>query len=76
MAQPILYHALECHECGLVRRLLRSHDVPFESVVIPAGDRSLVRAKFGSESVPVLVHGPFRSNDLQAICQHIEKTFA
>ncbi len=75
MVAPTLYQFAQCHECGLVRRLLRQSNVAFEAVTLPAGDKSLVRAKFGSQSVPVLVHGPFRSNDLTEICRHIETTF-
>ncbi|HEX2065547.1 MAG TPA: glutathione S-transferase N-terminal domain-containing protein, partial [Candidatus Thermoplasmatota archaeon] len=66
----------ECHECGLVRRLLRQHQVPFEAVTLPLGERSLVRAKFGSASVPVLQDGPFLSNDLTEICRHVEQRAA
>lgn len=71
----MLYQFAECHECGLVRRLLRQHNVPFEAVTLPAGDRSLVRAKFASDTVPVLVHGPFRSNDLTEICRYLDAKF-
>ncbi len=76
MVAPMLYQFAECHECGAVRRLLRQHNVAFEAVTLPAGDKSLVRAKFGSQSVPVLVHGPFRSNNLTEICRYIAATYA
>lgn len=66
-----LYQFRECHECGLVRRLLRQGNVPFEAVTLPVGDKTLVRQKFKSESVPVLEDGAFVSNDLQAICRHV-----
>ncbi len=72
---PTLYQFAECHECGAVRRLLRQYGVAFEAVTLPAGDKSLVRAKFASQSVPVLVHGPFRSNDLGEILRHVEATY-
>lgn len=75
MADPTLYQFAECHECGMVRRLLRQYAVRFEAVTLPPGDKSLVRAKFGSQTVPVLVHGPFRSNDVTEICRHIEATY-
>jgi len=75
MVAPTLYQFAECHECALVRRLLRERNVTFEAVTLPAGDKSLVRAKFGSDSVPVYVQGPFRSNDLTDICQHIVATY-
>jgi glutathione S-transferase len=75
MATPTLYQFAECHECGLVRRLLRQYQVPFEAVTLPVGDKSLVRAKFGSQSVPVLQDGPFLSNDLAEICRHIEQQY-
>ena len=75
MVAPTLYEFAECHECGLVRRLLRQYAVPYESVVLPAGDKNLVRAKFASDSVPVLVHGPFRSNNLTEICRYVEANF-
>jgi glutathione S-transferase len=75
MAKPTLYQFAECHECGLVRRLLRQYDVPFEAVTLPVGDKSLVRAKFGSGSVPVFQDGPFLSNKLTLIAQHIEATY-
>lgn len=71
----MLYQFAECHECGRVRRLLRQHNVAFEAVTLPAGDKSLVRAKFASDTVPVLVHGPFRSNDLREICRYIDARF-
>ena len=32
-----LYQFAECHECGLVRRLLRSKGIPFEAVTLPVG---------------------------------------
>ncbi len=66
-----LYQFAECHECGLVRRLLRQADTPFEVVTLPVGDKTLVRQKFKSESVPVLEDGAFVSNDLAAICRHV-----
>jgi glutaredoxin len=67
-----LYQSAECHECGMVRRLLRGNAIPFTAVTIPADDKTIVRAKFGTESVPVLVHDDFVSDDLRAICDHIE----
>lgn len=67
-----LYQFRECHECGLVRRLLRQANLPFEAVTLPAGDKGIVRAKFKSESVPVLEDGAFVSNDLTAICRHVQ----
>lgn len=75
MATPILYQFAECHECGLVRRLLRQYQVPFEAVTLPVGDKSLVRAKFGSQSVPVFQDGPFLSNNLVEICRHVERHY-
>ncbi len=66
-----LYQFAECHECGLVRRLLRSKAIPFEAVTLPVGDKSLVKRKFGVESVPVLVDGKFWSADLTVICRHV-----
>lgn len=66
-----LYQFRECHECGMVRRLLRSNAIPFEAVTLPVGDKSVVKKKFGVESVPVLVDGKFWSADLTAICRHI-----
>jgi glutaredoxin len=71
-----LYQHAECHECGLVRRLLRQNAVQFDAVTLPVGDKSIVRAKFKSETVPVVVDGDFRSNDLTAICNYIERTYA
>ena len=67
-----LYQFRECHECGLVRRLLRQANLPFEAVTLPVGDKAVVRAKFKSESVPVLEDGAFVSNDLLAICRHVQ----
>jgi glutathione S-transferase len=75
MATPTLYQFAECRESGLVRRLLRQYQVPYEAVTLPVGDKSLVRAKFGSQSVPVLQDGPFLSNDLTEICRHIEDLY-
>ena len=74
-AQPVptLYQFKECHECGLVRRLLRQADLPFDVVTLPVGDKSIVRQKFKSESVPVYVDGDWVSNDLGAICDRITK---
>lgn len=66
-----LYQFAECHECGMVRRLLRSKGIPFEAVTLPVGDKSIVRQKFNVESVPVLVDGKFCSADLTAICRHV-----
>lgn len=67
-----LYQFAECHECGFIRRLLRQANIPFEAITLPAGDKTVVRAKFKSESVPVLEDGPFVSNDLTAIARHIQ----
>lgn len=66
-----LYQFAECHECGMVRRLLRSKSIPFDAVTLPVGDKSIVRQKFKVESVPVLVDGKFWSADLTAICRHV-----
>lgn len=66
-----LYQSAECHECGMVRRLLRSKGIPFDAVTLPVGDKSIVRQKFKVESVPVLVDGKFMSADLTAICRHV-----
>ena len=66
-----LYQFAECHECGMVRRLLRSKGIPFEAVTLPVGDKSIVRQKFKVESVPVLVDGKFWSADLTTICRHV-----
>jgi hypothetical protein len=67
-----LYQHLECHECGLVRRLLRGKAIPFDAVTLPVGDKTIVRNKFKVESVPVLVDGKFWSADLTAICKHVD----
>lgn len=67
-----LYQFAECHECALVRRLLRGKAIPFEAVTLPAGDKSLVKQKFKVESVPVLVDGKFWSADLTAICRYVD----
>ena len=67
-----LYQFAECHECGMVRRLLRSKGIPFEAVTLPVGDKTVVRQKFKVESVPVLVDGKFWSADLTAICRHVD----
>lgn len=67
-----LYQFEACHECALVRRVLRGNDIPFEAVTLPLGDKSVVRAQFKSESVPVLVDGTWSSNNLQQIVKHIE----
>lgn len=67
-----LYQHAECHECGLVRRVLRSKAIPFEAVTLPLGDKSVVRRKFKVESVPVLEDGAFVSADLTAICRHLD----
>lgn len=67
-----LYQFLECHECGLVRRVLRGNGIPFQAVTLPAGDKALVRERFQVDSVPVLVDGDFVSSDLTAICRHLE----
>jgi glutathione S-transferase len=70
-----LYQHRECHECGLIRRLLRQYAVPFEAVTLPLGDKSIVRAKFNAESVPALVDGSFQSADLLAIAHHVERKY-
>lgn len=67
-----LYQFLECHECALVRRTLRQYNLAYEAITLPLGDKSLVRSKFKSESVPVLVDGDFVSHDLTAIVRHLE----
>lgn len=67
-----LYQHAECHECGLVRRILRGKGLAFEAVTLPVGDKSIVRQKFKVDSVPVLVDGAFTSSDLTAICRHLE----
>lgn len=66
-----LYQFAECHECGLVRRTLRSKAIPFEVVTLPVGDKTIVNQKFKVNSVPVLVDGKFVSSDLTEICRHI-----
>ncbi|MEK6986452.1 MAG: glutathione S-transferase N-terminal domain-containing protein [Candidatus Thermoplasmatota archaeon] len=67
-----LYQFAECHECGFVRRLLRQANIAFEAITLPVGDKTVVRQKFKSESVPVLEDGAFVSNDLAAIARHIQ----
>ena len=67
-----LYQFAECHECGLVRRLLRGKGIPFEAVTLAAGDKSVVKQKFKVDSVPVLVDGKFWSADLTAICRYVD----
>ena len=67
-----LYQFAECHECGMVRRLLRGKGIPFEAVTLPAGDKAVVTRKFKVDSVPVLVDGDFWSADLTAICRHVD----
>lgn len=67
-----LYQFAECHECGMVRRLLRSKGIPFEAVTLPVGDKAVVKQRFKVESVPVLVDGAFWSADLTQICRHLE----
>lgn len=67
-----LYQFAECHECGLVRRLLRSKGLPFEAVTLPAGDKTLVKQRFKVESVPVLVDGKWWSADLTEICRRVD----
>ena len=67
-----LYQFAECHECGMVRRLLRSKGIAFEAVTLPVGDKTIVKQKFKVESVPVLVDGKFWSADLTAICRHVD----
>lgn len=68
-----LYQVAECHECALVRRTLRQNNIPFTAITVPAGDRSLVRKKFGVEGVPILVDGKFVSHNLTDIVRHLEK---
>ncbi|MEK6976634.1 MAG: glutathione S-transferase N-terminal domain-containing protein [Candidatus Thermoplasmatota archaeon] len=66
-----LYQFAECHECGMVRRLLRGKGIPFQAVTLPVGDKTIVRQKFKVESVPVLVDGTYVSSDLTDICRHV-----
>ncbi len=66
-----LYQFAECHECGMVRRLLRQKGIAFEAITLPVGDKTIVRQKFKVESVPVLEDGAFVSSDLTGICRHI-----
>ncbi len=75
MPQPnrvVLWQFSACHESGKVRRLLRQYGVPFTPATLLTGDKTHVRARFQSETVPVMEDGDFVSNDVTAICSHVE----
>ena len=68
-----LYHAAECHESARVRRFLRQEKIAFRSVMVPCDDRRKVVAEFGAPSVPGVVDGTWKSQDMTAILRHVHK---
>ena len=71
----VLWEFAACHDSAQVRRLLRQHDLAFEPRTLVSGDKSIVRERFQSASVPVVEDGGFVSNDVAEICRHIEETY-
>jgi len=71
----ILYEIPISHNCVKVRAALRRKGLPYQSIPIPATDRTTVRRISGQGQVPVLVDGDECIVDSTRILLHLEKRY-